>query len=75
MTVGPLEDLGVGAQGEIGILARKLMEPIGYVVFWVRVDRVSGYDEGQVTLIMTDTLAFMSQVPVVLESPMINQVA
>ena len=50
------------------------MEPLGYVVFWVQVDGMSRYNEDQVALVITNTSEFTSHVPVVLGTPMVNQV-
>ena len=45
---------------------------MGYVVIWVQVDRVQGYDEDQIALVILDLSNFMAQVPMFLGTPMIS---
>ena len=45
-----------------------------YVVIWVQVDRVWGYDEDQIALIIPDFSNFTTRVPVILGTPTIGQV-
>ena len=33
--------------------------PLGYVIVWVQVDRVQGYDEDQIALVVLDELKFV----------------
>ena len=39
---------------------------LGYVVIWVQVDGVQGYDEDQIALIIPDFSTFAAQIPVIL---------
>ena len=44
LDVGPLSDL-VGRWVTCVGLGNALTQPIGYIVIWVQVDRIQGYDE------------------------------
>ena len=46
--------------------------PIGYVIIWVQVDSVQGYDEDQIALVIQDLSSFAALVPVILGTPMIG---
>ena len=46
--------------------------PLGYVIVWVQVDRVQGYDEDQIALVIPDELKFMEWVPIILGTPTIS---
>ena len=46
--------------------------PIGYIIVWVQVDRVQGYDEDQIALVVSDVSKFAEQIPVILETPTIS---
>ena len=45
-----------------------------YVIIWVQVDRVQGYDEDQIALVILDLSNFMTQIPEILGTPTISQV-
>ena len=47
---------------------------LGYIVIWVQVDGVQGYDKDQIALIILDFLNFAMRVPVILGTPTIGQV-
>ena len=49
-------------------------QPLGYVIVRVQVEGVRGYDKDQVALVIPDSTAFGSQVPVTLGTPTINQI-
>ena len=49
LEVGPLSDL-VGGQVTCVGLGNSLTQLIGYVIIWIQVDRVQGYDENQIAL-------------------------
>ena len=49
-----------------------LTQPLGYVIAWVQVDRVQGYDEDQIALVIPDLLNFVVRVPVILGTPKIS---
>ena len=44
--------------------------PLGYVIVWVQVDRVQGYDKDQIALVVPDESKFAEWVPVILEPPL-----
>ena len=45
---------------------------LGYVVIQVQVDRVRGYDEDLIALVISDFSNFAARVPVILEIPTIG---
>ena len=47
---------------------------LGYVVIWVQVDSVQGYDEDQIVLVIPDLSKFVSWIPVILGTLTISQV-
>ena len=47
---------------------------MGYVVIWVQVDGVQGYDKDQIALVISDLSNFVAQVPIILGTPMISHV-
>ena len=47
---------------------------MGYVIMWVQVDGVQGYDEDQIALVILDWSDFAAQVPVILGTPTISHV-
>ena len=48
------------------------MRPLGYVIIWVQVDGVQGYDEDQIALVIQDLSNFTAQIPVIIGSPTIS---
>ena len=42
--------------------------------FWVQVDRVQGYDEDQIALVIPDLSNFVAQIPVILGTPTISHI-
>ena len=46
--------------------------PLGYVIIWIQVEGIWGYDEDQVALVIPDSNAFGFWVPVTLGTPIIN---
>ena len=44
-------------------------QPSGYVVIWVQVAGVQGYDEDQTALVIPDLSNFAVQVPIILGTP------
>ena len=68
---GPLSDLAdstLGINGFGGVFS----QPLGYVIIWVQVEGVQGYNKDWVTLVIPDSTVFGSQVIVTLGSPTIN---
>ena len=55
-------------------LGNAYTRPLGYVVIWVKVDRVQGYDEDQIDLVIPDLSNFAAQIPVILWTPTISRV-
>ena len=47
---------------------------LGYVVIWVQVDGVQGYDEDQIALVILDVSNFAARVPVILGIPTISHI-
>ena len=45
-----------------------------YVIIWVQVDGVQGYDEDQIVLVIPDLSDFAAWVPMILGTPMISHV-
>ena len=57
LQVGPITDL-IGAKVACVGLGNVYMRPLGYIVIWVQVDRVQGYDEDQIALVILDLSNF-----------------
>ena len=55
-------------------LGNAYTRPLGYVVIWVQVDGVQGYDEDQIALVIPNFSNFVAQIPVILGTPTISQV-
>ena len=55
-------------------LGNTFTQPIGYVITWVQVDGVQGYDEDQIALIVLDLSNFVAWVPGILGIPTIGHV-
>ena len=53
-------------------LGNAYTRPLGYVVIGVQVDRVQGYNEDQITLVILDLSNFVARVPVILGTPTIG---
>ena len=71
LQVGPITDLldsKVTCMGLVNAYTRLL----GYVVIWVQVDRVQGYNEDQIALVIPDLSNFVAQVPVIVGTPTIG---
>ena len=47
-------------------LGNAYTRPLGYIIIWVQVDRVQGYDEDQIVLVFPDLSNFAAQIPVIL---------
>ena len=71
LDVGPLLDLVGGWITCIG-LVNLFTQCMGYVVIWVQVDRVHGYDEDQIALVIQDLSNSMAWVPVIMGTLMIG---
>ena len=55
-------------------LGNAYTQPLGYMVIWVQVDGVQGYDEDQIALVILDFSNFATRVPIILGTPTIGQV-
>ena len=73
LQVGPITDL-MGSKVACVGLDNAYTRPSGYVVIWVQVDRVRGYDEDQITVVILDFSNFAARVPVILGMPTIGWV-
>ena len=49
-------------------------QPIDYVIVWVQVDGVQGYDEDQIALVVLDELKFLEWIPIILGTPTISHI-
>ena len=73
LPVGLITNL-MGAKVACVGMGNAYTRPLGYVIIWVQVDRVRGYDEDQIALIIPDFSNFVVRVPVILETPTIGRV-
>ena len=73
LLVGPITDLITTKLACVG-LGNLYMRLLGYVVIWVQVDRVQGYDKDQIALVIPDLSNFAARIPVILGTPTICQV-
>ena len=70
LQVGPITDL-MGSKVICVGLGNAYTRPLHYIVIWVQVDRVWGYDEDQIALVILDFSHFATRVPVILGMPTI----
>ena len=73
LQVRPITDL-MGSKGAGVGLGNAYTQPLGYVVIWVQVDGVRGYEEDQIALVILDFSNFATRVPVILGTHTIGQV-
>ena len=71
--MGPITDL-MGSKVICIGLGNAYTKLLGYVVIWVQVDGVQGYDEDQIALIILDISNFVTRVPIILGTHTIGQV-
>ena len=71
LSVGLITDLMGSKVACIG-LGNAYTRLLGYVVIWVQVDGVWGYDKDQIALIILDFSNFAVRVPVILGTPIIG---
>ena len=71
LQVGPITDL-TGSKVACMGLGNAHTRPLGYVMIWVQVDGVQGYDEDQIALVILDFYNFAAQIPVILGTPTIS---
>ena len=48
--------------------------PLGYIIVWVQVDGVQGYDEDQIALVIPDQSKFAEWIPIILGTPTISHI-
>ena len=71
LQVGPITDL-MGSKVACMGLGNAYTRSLGYVVIWVQVDGVRGYNEDQIALVIPDFSNFTTRVPIILETPTIG---
>ena len=71
LQVGPITDL-IGSKVTCMGLGIAYTRLLGYVVIQVQVDRVQGYDEDQIALVILDLSSFAVQIPIILGTPTIG---
>ena len=71
LDVGPLSDL-VGRSVACVGLGNALTQPMGYIIIWIQVDGVQGYDEDQIALVILDLSNFVAWVPMIWGTPTIS---
>ena len=71
LQVGPITDL-MGSKVTCVGLGNAYTRPLGYVVIWVQVNRVWGYDEDQIALVIPDFCNFAARVFIILGMPNIG---
>ena len=65
LQVGPITNLMGSKVTWVG-LGNAYTRLLGYVVIWVQVDRVWGYNEDQIALVILDFSNFATRVPIIL---------
>ena len=73
LQMGSITNL-LGAKVACMGLGNAYTRPLGYVIIWVQVDGVQGYDEDQITLVIPDLSNFAAWILVILGTPTISQV-
>ena len=73
LQMGPITNLLGEKAAYIG-LGNAYMRPLGYILIWVQVDRVQGYDKDQIALLIPDSSNFAAQIPVILGTPTISHI-
>ena len=71
LQIGSITDL-LGVKAACVGLGNAYTRPLGYVIIWVQVDRVQGYDEDQIALVIPDLSNFAAWIPVILGTPTIS---
>ena len=73
LQMGPITDL-MGSKVACVGLGNAYTRPLGYVVIWVQVHGVQGYNEDQIALVIPDFSNFATRVPIILGMPTIGRV-
>ena len=71
--MGPITDL-IGAKVTCVGLGNAYTWLLGHIIVWVQVDRVHGYDEDQIALVVPDESKFAEWVPIILGTLTISHV-
>ena len=71
LEMGPITDL-MGPKVTCVGLGNTYTRQLGYVVIWVQVDGVWGYNEDQIALVIPDISNFAARVPIILGMPTIS---
>ena len=71
LQMGPITDL-IGAKVACIGLGNACTRPLGYVIIQVQVDRVHGYDEDQIALVILDISNFVAKIPIILGTSTIS---
>ena len=71
LQVGPITNL-IGANVVCVGLGNAYTRPLGYIIMQVQVDRVQGYDEDQIALVIPHFSNFVAQIAVILGTPTIS---
>ena len=71
LEMGLIADL-IGTRVTCVGLGNAYTQPLGYVIVQVQVDRVQGYDEDQIALVVPDESKFMEWIPIILGAPTIS---
>ena len=73
LQVGPITNL-IGTKVACMGWGNTYTRPLDYVIIWVQVDGVPGYDKDQIALIIPDLSNVAAQIPVILGTLVISQV-
>ena len=73
LQVRPITNL-IGTKAVCVGLGNAYTRPLGYIIIQVQVDRVQGYDEDQIALVILNLSNFVARIPVILGRPTIGQV-
>ena len=71
LQVGPITNL-MGSKVTCMGLGNVHTRLLGYVVIWVQVDGVRGYDKDQIALVILDFSNFVAEIPIILGTPTIS---
>ena len=71
--MGPITN-SLGAKVTCIELGSAYTRPLGHVIIQVQVDRVQGYDEDQIVLVIPDLSNFAARIPVILGTPTISHI-
>ena len=71
--MGPVTEL-IGTRVTCMGLGNVYTHSLGYVIVWVQVDGVQGYNEAQIALVIPDESKFVEWVPVILGTPTISHI-